>query len=422
MHASNSVRIYGIALVLTVLVVLSHMSSLNASSLKYYRVDISIYATFPDNSFQSWLINPIVSFQNISNEYFSQSVHIDRFILNINGETFGNYVLTNDRDNNTLISINQIPKEINSTTYMISNVSYSIFVTSKKVPDLNMSKAGGLDDIPKQLINSIYLGFNDAWLNDSDVKMLAFSMLNKSNVLDTVLRYSSWIDENILYPVNPPHLEPWNSTSVFRHREGDCDDRAILLISMLRSVGIPAYLQVGSIYMSGNNSTEKFNNLYYELINTGWHGWAMVYIPPWGFLPVDLTYFKDASINYVKINNSTYLKITAKNPLSHIIGAALFTSTVFVASSIIASDYIKPSYEWFRTVLNNNIVWREKDEIHEVLYEDELQSYTLTENKETFMSPIISVQNLNMFMVLSLIFLVMFVFIFIYIRKRFIYT
>ncbi|MEM3833123.1 MAG: transglutaminase-like domain-containing protein [Thermoprotei archaeon] len=409
-------RICGIILIM--LIVLSYTSLLNTSPLKYYRVNINVYAIFPSNSFQSWLINPIISFQNISNEYFSQSVYIDWFVLNINGKTFNDYILTSDKDNNTLISVNQIPEKINSTVYMVFNVSYLIFITHKKVPDLSMSEAGGLEDIPKQLINSVYLGSNDAWLNDSNVKMLALSMLNKSNVLDTVLKYSSWIDENILYPVSPPHLEPWNSASVLKYKEGDCDDRSILLISMLRSVGIPAYLQIGSIYMNGNNSTENFNSLYYELINTGWHGWAMVYIPPWGFLPVDLTYFKDASVNYVKINNSTYLKITTKNPLNHIIGSALLTNTVFVTSSIIISDYVKPSYEWFKTILNNNIEWREKDETYQVLSKYESQS-SITENNETLNSQMISARNLNMITVLSLTFLVVFVSIFIYIRKRF---
>lgn len=408
-------KIYSIIFITIIVISYTPLSNTTLPS-KYFTVNITIRASFPANSFQSWLINPITPFQNISSEYFSQLVNINQFLLNINGITFNNYTLTNDADNNTLINVNKIPEKISSETYMIFNVSYSIFITNKKIPELDIAKAGSLKDIPKKLIDNSYLGFNDAWLNDTDIRTLALSMLNRSNVLDTVLKYSLWIDENILYPVNPPHLEPWNSALVFKYKEGDCDDRAILLISMLRSVGIPAYLQIGSIYMN-NNSTEKFNNLYYELINIGWHGWAMVYIPPWGFLPVDLTYFKDAITNYIKINNATYLKITTKDPLNHIIGAALFANTVFVAGSIITSNYVKPSSEWFKTILNSNIEWKERDEGYQILNEQKSTSY-ITNEKLSNTQQVIFLQNLDRQIFLLLILFIVSVPIFIYIEKR----
>jgi transglutaminase-like putative cysteine protease len=341
---------------------------LNAQSyginFTYYIVTITVHAFFPKGSFYSWIINPITPFQNISNDYLSQIVYVNKLEFNINGTIFNNYTSTYDQDNNVIINV-KLP-EIKHNTYMIFNISYIIYRENKKSLDISLDKSGSLSDIPNQFLNDTYLGFNDAWINDTRIRDVAIKMLNRSNVLDTVLKYSEWIDANILYPVSPSHLEPWNATRVFEYKEGDCDDRAILLIAMLRSVGIPAYLQIGAIYMNNTKSSESWNNLSYKLINVGWHGWAMVYIPPWGWLPVDLTYFKDALTSESRINNSTYMRLTTSNPLNHIIGSALFTNTVFIISSIIKSDYVIPSVRWFDTILKYNITWNEIDKIDSV--------------------------------------------------------
>ena len=43
---------------------------------------------------------------------------------------------------------------------------------------------------------------------------------------------------------------------------------------------------------------EDHLNISYN--NVGWHGWAMVYIPPWGWLPVDLTWWLYDPLNAIK--------------------------------------------------------------------------------------------------------------------------
>ncbi len=348
------------SIILVMLIITLNMQS-TIGSYTYYVINVEVQASFPNGTFYPWIINPIMPFQNISNDYLTQIAYVNLFEFNINGKSLNDYSVTYDQDNNTIINAN-VP-QINQSINMIFNISYVIYRENKRIPNISLDMSGGLSDIPNRLLSNVYLGFNDAWLNDSRIRSIAISMLNKSNVLDTVLKYVEWIDKNILYPVNPSHLQPWNATSVFEYKEGDCDDRAILLISMLRSVGIPSYLQVGAIYMNSSDTTESWNNLHYRLINIGWHAWAMVYIPPWGWLPVDLTYFKNALVSNVHINNSTYMRITANNLLDHIIGSALFTSTVFIIGSVITSDYIKPSVRWFDTVLKNGIVWKETDKI-----------------------------------------------------------
>jgi hypothetical protein len=73
-------------------------------------------------------------------------------------------------------------------------------------------------------------------------------------------------------------------------REGDCDEQAILLGTFCRILGIPAYLQVGCLFLSEKNSSSDSGRIHFVQRQIAWHGWAMVYVPPWGWLPVDLTY------------------------------------------------------------------------------------------------------------------------------------
>ncbi|MCS7138677.1 MAG: transglutaminase-like domain-containing protein, partial [Crenarchaeota archaeon] len=65
-----------------------------------------------------------------------------------------------------------------------------------------------------------------------------------------------------------------------------------LLITMLRSVGIPSYLQTGGIISNdyGITGSTWDGHLYISSRGIGWHGWVEAYVPPWGWLPIDMTY------------------------------------------------------------------------------------------------------------------------------------
>jgi transglutaminase-like putative cysteine protease len=107
-------------------------------------------------------------------------------------------------------------------------------------------------------------------------------------VLETLILLVEYVSgETTYYNFEVPRYP--NAT--LSEETGDCDDQSILLISMLRSLGVPAYLQVGIyVHPSISDSQTSWEG---HLINTrsgvGWHGWAMVYVPPWGWVPVDLT-------------------------------------------------------------------------------------------------------------------------------------
>jgi hypothetical protein len=90
---------------------------------------------------------------------------------------------------------------------------------------------------------------------------------------------------------------PQYPSATLENHLGDCDDQSILLITICRSLGIPAYLQVG-IYINPNiddMDSSWEGHLATEADGVGWHGWAMIYIPPWGWTPVDLTLTSEES-------------------------------------------------------------------------------------------------------------------------------
>jgi hypothetical protein len=106
-----------------------------------------------------------------------------------------------------------------------------------------------------------------------------------------VKKFVAWIWKNIRYP-SRSHEIPFYPNETLETREGDCDDQAILLSTFCRIYGIPAFVQTGCIYLSPlySNASAWDGHLTQISRDVGWHGWASVYVPPWGWLPVDLTY------------------------------------------------------------------------------------------------------------------------------------
>ena len=199
------------------------------------------------------------------------------------------------------------------------------------IPEISEGKSETLDKIPADLKKK-YCSKADTWQVDNpDLRLLASSLIMRSETrpLTIVKDFIIWIKHNIGYFVNEVPSYP-NET--FASRKGDCDDQAILLVTLCRIVGIPAYLQVGCIYQP---TRERTSETYWNgqvtdvLTQIAWHGWAVAYIPPWGFLPIDLTYvgnFSDPlnaikagavtlrdTIQYMNVSQSDYIARTRRN-------------------------------------------------------------------------------------------------------------
>jgi hypothetical protein len=69
----------------------------------------------------------------------------------------------------------------------------------------------------------------------------------------------------------------------------------------------------------------------------GWHGWAVVYVPPWGWLPVDLTYVPqglDDPLNAIKHGAVTGQETIQYMNITHTDYVALsFESRTFLAEN-----------------------------------------------------------------------------------------
>jgi len=202
---------------------------------------------------------------------------------------------TFDEDDGNPIAILQFPR---SELKPGENVSYTVtyYALSKPrllpPPNINEDYSGTLEEIPEEL-KETYCREGDPWLvNDPELRDLAQNVAeNETKVLTVVKKFVEWIEQNINYPAQVHEL-PLYPNETYAELRGDCDDQAILFITLCRIYGIPAYLQVGCMYLPTYFDDHQYWNGHVRSVlkRVGWHGWAMVYVPPWRWLPVDLTY------------------------------------------------------------------------------------------------------------------------------------
>ena len=195
-----------------------------------------------------------------------------------------------DEDGN-LIGVLDLGNFVEPGLNVTYSVCYNFLSRPRNIPYLEEDESGVIDDIPKYL-QDMFCSRALPWLVDENVKEVALDLADgETNVLRLVKRFVAWMWENIRYP-SELHEVPYYPNETLRYREGDCDDQAILFVTFCRILGIPSYVQTGCIYLPSfqYNSTAWNGHLRNQLLRVGWHGWAVVYIPPWGWLPVDLTF------------------------------------------------------------------------------------------------------------------------------------
>jgi hypothetical protein len=198
------------------------------------------------------------------------------------------YTIKSDIDGNQALLID-LDRELQSGEDDGFSLTYKIESSAITKPSFNLNDAEGEENIPNELVLE-YTSPSDTFMSeDNEIQNISRTLVNDE---DSVLEKTLSLIEYVMKETDYTHFEyPLYPNQTLTTGEGDCDDQAILLISMLRSIGIPAYLQVGIIiHPSINDSSTSWEG---HLTNTqegvGWHGWAMVYIPPWGWIPVDLT-------------------------------------------------------------------------------------------------------------------------------------
>jgi transglutaminase-like putative cysteine protease len=254
----------------------------------------------------------------------------------------------NDTDGNLLGFLNLT--QLNPGQNVNYTVKYDVVSKPRLIPNITEEQSQRLADINATLKDE-YCKKEGPWLTDNLKLVELASNLTGSEkrVLSIVKNFVRWIADYIDYDW---HAEvPKYPTETYSNRTGDCDDQAILLITLCRIVGIPAYLQVGAIHDIFNygNDTYWQGHVTSVLKQIGWHGWAIVYIPPWGWLPVDLTY--------------VLIDPNLTNPLNAIRGAAVTGQDVIQYMNFTHTDYVGNSRHLRDFIQNNNFYIYMMDEM-----------------------------------------------------------
>ena len=235
-------------------------------------------------------------------------------------------------------------------TYTIE-ATYQIESSPIPVPTIGKPDAETTDKIPLSLReytlpNSLYPA------NNTEIKELATRLTkDEGTVYGKVLAILDWFEANTTYTVNELPKRP---EYMIRDPRGDCDDLSLLFITMCRSQGIPAYLQAGLVLSESMNIDEMDwgGHYHYVFDGAGWHAWAMVYIPPWGWLPVDLT------------------MLGGMNPSETITEAYYWRESTIVAWNITSNDYILDEETQRETLISSNVVFTQVDKLIVVEKED----------------------------------------------------
>ncbi len=257
--------------------------------------------------------------------------------------------MEDDEDGNPIAAL-QLPKsklELEPGENVTYTVTYNVESRPRPIPHLDEKESGNLTEIPESLKKE-YCTEGDAWqIDDPTLQETAHTIAgNETNVLSVVEEFVAWIWDNIDYG---SYELPRYPNETLSGGKGDCDDQAILLITFCRICGIPSYLQVGCMYEYGSTRQQSSWNgtVTSFLKNIAWHGWAMVYVPPWRWLPVDLTYVTGGR----------------SNPLNAIKTGAVTSRRTIQYMNVSQTDYVASSRRYRDFLVENQIYIHQRDEM-----------------------------------------------------------
>ncbi|UCE28682.1 MAG: transglutaminase domain-containing protein [Candidatus Bathyarchaeota archaeon] len=255
--------------------------------------------------------------------------------------------VTLDEDGNPIVLL-QFQSELSPGESKSYSVTYQVLSRQRWLPTIAEEESWVTENITEALRQK-YCKEDDTWQTENQIiREQAHSIAqNETNVLRIVTGFIEWIWRNITYE---SYEVPQYPNQTLASGKGDCDDQAILLVTFCRILRIPAYLQIGCIYTSDKYENETGWNGHVTNIEKriGWHGWAMVYVPPWGWLPVDLTYVKGSR----------------DNPLNAIRNGAVssYIETIQYAN-ISEMDYVASSLNYRKFIIENDFYICEEDEM-----------------------------------------------------------
>ncbi len=251
---------------------------------------------------QSYPISPFWDY--IGNTSW-QSCEQLSFEMHLNNNTIRSIDLGTDLDENPQVRLN-ISTPLVEGDILAWEERWQFTVANQRpaLPQISIEQSGSVSEIPEYFTPESYQLFTQntpLWkTNNQTFRNLANTIQEdlpeeqQANTLSLIYASIGWIRSNIQIATQP--TEPQYPEELLISQVGDCDDQSNLLITILRVYGIPCYLLTGHWYQEGTRtsgflwgSVQQDAYMYINWQNVNGHGWAMVFVPPWGWLPFDLT-------------------------------------------------------------------------------------------------------------------------------------
>lgn len=153
-------------------------------------------------------------------------------------------------------------------------------------PDFDIKKAGELKNTPKEIAKA-YTVLPEKF--PQKLRDIAEELEKKSNGIlsEQILNTYKFVQDNVEYDLK------WGAGKTipkdydmalwtYENKKGICSHFATLFITLARAQGIPARLAVG--FAGGK---EEGDNVY--IYSSYAHGWAEIYLPNYGWMPIDPT-------------------------------------------------------------------------------------------------------------------------------------
>ncbi|MFX0078480.1 MAG: transglutaminase family protein [Candidatus Hermodarchaeota archaeon] len=265
---------------------------------------------------------PISSFWNYVGNRSWQTCEQLSFNMVHNSQTIVPTEIGEDIDGNPSLGLEIGPLlEPNDTLQWEEEWLFTVSDRRPSLPQISIEQSGSIEDVEPLIGTEDYLRYtagttlwktwNQSLLDLAQDIREGLPEESQNNILALVYAAIAWIQANITRSTGV--TEPQYPEETVVSQMGDCDDQSNLLITLMRIHNIPCYLLTGHWFQNAARtlgylwgSVEEDAYLYVDWQNSNGHGWAMIYVPPWGWLPFDLIAAEPGSDPIDTYYNSLY--------------------------------------------------------------------------------------------------------------------
>ncbi|RLE55775.1 MAG: hypothetical protein DRJ40_07060 [Thermoprotei archaeon] len=287
-----------------------------------------------------------LNYVNVPSGFYGQKVKLIK--VYVNGSEV-KYYWGRDIDGNPVAFFERDLELRPGTTVNVTVIMEIEVPVNKSIPEVNYD-GGFVTEIPEEYMN--YTVATSLWnYSDPIFSKYVLEVKERGDVMEIITCVLKWIESTFCYETHMPPLKP---SEVVKRGAGDCDELANVMITVLRSAGIPAFLEVGAVYLPSPRPIREIfaeGHVVLYLCNVSWHAWVVAYTPRWGWVPIDLTYFRGSHIE----SSGSGIRIRSTNILDHINGAAVRSSHVIAFTRVTVTDYIEEYLKQRRFLIENSI-------------------------------------------------------------------